>query len=720
MNKLLLSLAAVAAFTFTAAAETTDVINQAATGVKGTNYTSGNITTTNSGAEYAFQCAGDKGSVQLRSKNSNSGVVTTKTGGKITSIKVDWHSETADDRVLNIYASHEAYTNPTDLYKSGVKYIAQLKHSEATNGISEYTFTEDFEYVGFRSNSGAMYLNSIELTWNNGSTGPTISMPAITCADNKVTITAAEGADIYYTTDGTEPTTASTKYTAPFAITANVTVKAIAVKGGETSAVASFDAKYEATYNGFESFIAAGKGTTGVVDGPLTVIYQNGQNLYMQDSKGYQTLVFGAAGKSGLTNGDNFKDLSATVGEYGKAVQLTNPTLGEALAKGAAIAPSEHGLDELAASMLHRYVKLSGVSITGAPGTKKANFSITDGETTVVGRNNFQIDVQDGENFTITGFVCVYNGALQIYPVTIEGGQVMETVETPVIAPEAGSVKAGTEVTITCATEGAVIFYTLDGTKPTAASTEYKAPFALTADATVSAIAVKEGMVDSKVATAAYTILAADENVYTFDFNLDGNAATLTDAKVEAGNGQKDYDPNNLEGVQFINGPVTMWIDAPSGSLPRWWGATDKAGVTYSELRFYKGNVLNVSVNTNGQKIQSISFPKGYGSNFPTADQLTFSVDNGTIDIASRSWTAPADKVVTEVTVTVAATTNCGAVQVVTVKDDSAVSGVENIEAADENAPVEYFNLQGVRVSQPAAGLYIVRQGNKVSKVLVK
>lgn len=60
MNKLLLSLAAVAAFTFTAAAETTDVINQAATGVKDTNYKEGKITTTNSGAEYAFLCAGDK------------------------------------------------------------------------------------------------------------------------------------------------------------------------------------------------------------------------------------------------------------------------------------------------------------------------------------------------------------------------------------------------------------------------------------------------------------------------------------------------------------------------------------------------------------------------------------------------------------------------------------------------------------------------------------
>ena len=48
-------------------------------------------------------------------------------------------------------------------------------------------------------------------------------------------------------------------------------------------------------------------------------------------------------------------------------------------------------------------------------------------------------------------------------------------------------------------------------------------------------------------------------------------------------------------------------------------------------------------------------------------------------------------------------------------------SGVADIAIDDENAPVEYFNLQGVRVSEPAAGTLVIRrQGAKVSKVLVK
>ncbi len=47
------------------------------------------------------------------------------------------------------------------------------------------------------------------------------------------------------------------------------------------------------------------------------------------------------------------------------------------------------------------------------------------------------------------------------------------------------------------------------------------------------------------------------------------------------------------------------------------------------------------------------------------------------------------------------------------------VTGIEDI-TVDENAPVEYYNLQGVRVENPANGLYIRRQGNKATKVLVK
>ncbi|MDE5734040.1 MAG: Ig-like domain-containing protein [Duncaniella sp.] len=54
-------------------------------------------------------------------------------------------------------------------------------------------------------------------------------------------------------------------------------------------------------------------------------------------------------------------------------------------------------------------------------------------------------------------------------------------------------------------------------------------------------------------------------------------------------------------------------------------------------------------------------------------------------------------------------------VQLYKVKDVN--TAIEDIEAAD--APVEYYNLQGIRVANPTSGLYIKRQGNKVTKVIL-
>lgn len=55
--------------------------------------------------------------------------------------------------------------------------------------------------------------------------------------------------------------------------------------------------------------------------------------------------------------------------------------------------------------------------------------------------------------------------------------------------------------------------------------------------------------------------------------------------------------------------------------------------------------------------------------------------------------------------------------------DESGESGIEDIvtDNVDENAPVEYYNLQGIRLSEPAAGQIVIRrQGSKVSKILVR
>ncbi|MDE5554682.1 MAG: hypothetical protein K2J10_05805, partial [Muribaculaceae bacterium] len=48
-------------------------------------------------------------------------------------------------------------------------------------------------------------------------------------------------------------------------------------------------------------------------------------------------------------------------------------------------------------------------------------------------------------------------------------------------------------------------------------------------------------------------------------------------------------------------------------------------------------------------------------------------------------------------------------------------AGITNVTVDNENAPVEYYNLQGIRVNQPAAGsIVIMKQGTKTSKFIVR
>jgi len=82
----------------------------------------------------------------------------------------------------------------------------------------------------------------------------------------------------------------------------------------------------------------------------------------------------------------------------------------------------------------------------------------------------------------------------------------METVATPTFSPSAGAVNIGTEVSISCATGGAEIHYTTDGTTPSASSPVYSSAITIDAAQTIKAIAIKTGMTNSSVASASYTI----------------------------------------------------------------------------------------------------------------------------------------------------------------------------------------------------------------------
>lgn len=76
----------------------------------------------------------------------------------------------------------------------------------------------------------------------------------------------------------------------------------------------------------------------------------------------------------------------------------------------------------------------------------------------------------------------------------------------PTATPAGGAVASGTTVTLASATSDADIYYTTDGNAPTTGSTLYTAPIRISGAVTIKAIAVKAGMINSPVMTAAYTI----------------------------------------------------------------------------------------------------------------------------------------------------------------------------------------------------------------------
>jgi hypothetical protein len=78
---------------------------------------------------------------------------------------------------------------------------------------------------------------------NSGNSGtlasPTISGNTSFTESTQVSISGPDGAEIHYTTDGTVPTAASALYSEAFTLSATTTVKAIAIKDGQSSEVAS-------------------------------------------------------------------------------------------------------------------------------------------------------------------------------------------------------------------------------------------------------------------------------------------------------------------------------------------------------------------------------------------------------------------------------------------------------------------------------------------------
>ena len=131
------------------------------------------------------------------------------------------------------------------------------------------------------------------------------------------------------------------------------------------------------------------------------------------------------------------------------------------------------------------------------------------------------------------------------------GGTVPDAVATPTFSPEPGIYIQPQEVTINCETEGATIHYTTNGSNPTASSTTYTGGFTLSTNTTVKAIAVKNGMINSSIASA------------TYNFNI---PVTIAVARTYS-TGSNVFTAGIVTGISTNEGVSTAYIQDTTGAI---------------------------------------------------------------------------------------------------------------------------------------------------------
>ena len=103
-------------------------------------------------------------------------------------------------------------------------------------------------------------------------------------------------------------------------------------------------------------------------------------------------------------------------------------------------------------------------------------------------------------------------------------------VAVPTFSPAGGTYTTEQNVTLACATSGATIYYTTDGTEPSASSTLYEGTITIGTTTTLKAIAIKNG-ISSEVAEAVYTINSGGNTPSGTLFELVKNTTELESGK---------------------------------------------------------------------------------------------------------------------------------------------------------------------------------------------
>lgn len=360
------------------------------------------------------------------------------------------------------------------------KNFDSSKGSLSTGSFDKDTWTGNASEITFTMPNTSGYQMQIkEMTITYASTvskeveDVNISYTESNIGEAIVTLSCAtSGVTMYY---GFKDDEITNVYDKPFIVSEKCTLYAYAVKNSAEGDISTKLINVLPHYSNLRDALNAANNATIWIVGNFSISKLKGGSLLLTDGSNYM-LLFQNTNITEYAEGDNISAVKGTVTPYDNLFELQNFNLTKGGTGAESTFKEISALSEINyTDNLFEGVLMNGCTISGKSGN---NATIEFGGQTVALFNRYGVDLENGENFTIKGVVSRKGDNLQIVPIAIEGGVFMETVENPEILPQQRELKEGDMITITCATEDAVIRYTLDDSEPTEDSEIYTGPFA--------------------------------------------------------------------------------------------------------------------------------------------------------------------------------------------------------------------------------------------------
>ena len=442
-------------------------------------------------------------------------------------------------------------------------------------------------------------------------------------------------------------------------------------------------------------------------------------------ASGYSTMTILPNGEIGFLYEDNY-DTSKANGDYSDIVYV--PLTVSEITGGAYTYTSSEVVKETVATPTITpnggELKYGNNTVTIACATDGATiYYTTNGATPTTSSTKYTGAFTLTSNATVKA-IAVKTGWNNSSVASASFTYTVETVATPVIAPNGGEIEAGTTISISCATSGATIYYSTNGAEPT---TVYSAPFALNEAATVKAVAKKTGWNNSATAQASFTIkqevVEPEEPEIEEPEEPEFVGKTWT---VNLKSGEVD-DNNGYIATFSASVAVTLPEDVTAYVVTR----TLLSYIYTSEVsgKTIPANTGVILFSENGGNITITEAAADATVAKISTNKLIATGDNS-VKTSSNKYFVLQEKsgsmtfVKVSKNTTVAANTAYlegsswySSMKLSVDNENPEVSGVEGVEA--ENSEVEYYNLQGVKVENPEKGIFIKKQGNKTTKVVL-